>query len=115
MKQLKKKVVPPSMLGRHKSDEEAKDFRITIRFNKEQMERVKNRAATLNISLAEYCRALCINEPPLDKSAETREFMRAVSKTANNINQIAREMHRCGMTSDLFSQLETIIQKTLKL
>lgn len=103
------------MLGRHKSDEEAKNFRVTIRFTKEQMERVENRAATLNISIAEYCRSLCLNEPPPDKSAETREFMRAVSKTANNINQIAREMHRCGMTGELLSQLETITKKLSQL
>lgn len=114
--QLKKKeTLPPSMLGRRKSDEEAKTFRVTIRFTKEQMERVKKRAATLNISTAEYCRSLCLNEPPPDKSAETREFMRIVCKEANNINRITREMHTCGLTGELLSQLETITKKIFQL
>lgn len=92
-----------------------KDYRITIRFNKEQMERVKSRAMRLNNTVAEYCRAQCLNEPPKDKSQETREFMRIAGREANNINRITKEMHTHGLTGDLLAQLETIAKRIMQI
>lgn len=109
----KKKTVPPSMLGRRKA--EAKAFRITIRFSREQMERVKSQAARRNLSKAEYCRSLCLNEQPKDKSAELLELLRIACKEANNINRITMEMHRQGLSGELLSELETITLRILQI
>jgi len=107
----KNRQVPPSMWERRKPASEAKCFRVTIRFTKGQMDTITDRAARRNIGLAGYCRAKCMDETPADKSEETRAFMRAASREANNINRITREMHARGLTTDLLTQLEAIAKK----
>lgn len=110
----KKQQAPPSMWGRRKPASETKTSRVTIRFTKEQMGTITGRALRRNIGIAEYCRAKCLDETPTDKSEEMREFRRAASREANNINRITREMHAHGLTGDLLTQLEMIVKKIEK-
>ena len=106
-----KKPLPPSMWGRRKAAEESKSNRITIRFTDEQMALIIRRAERLNISLAGYCRAILMGKSPPDKSEEQRHFQRVASGEANNLRQIAREMHQRGLTGDLLNRIEAVIAR----
>lgn len=109
MKSTKKNTVPPSRYGQRKAVEIIKTGRITIRFSEQEKSRILARAAKLGNSAAEYCRCLILGLEPRDKSPEERQFQRVISGVANNLRQIAKEMHTHGLNGQLLSRLEKII------
>lgn len=99
------------MWRQHGGKHVPKPSRITIRFTVEEMGKLISRARSRNISLAAYCRDILMNRQPKDKSEDEKRFRRVAAGEANNLNQLATEMHTRGLVPDLLSRIEALITK----
>lgn len=88
----------------------AKDFRKTLRFSKEEFDKIQLELEKSNISFSDFARSAILKKKiklPIEK-----ELIYQISKIGNNLNQIARAVNSKDRVAVLTQLVE--IEKQLK-
>lgn len=88
-----------------KSSDELMSYRLKIRFTEQQKAFIDAAAKSFGMKKTEYCRALILGHRIRDMTQETRKFRLIIANGCNNINQIAWNLNRSGLTEDTYSQV----------
>lgn len=99
-----------NMSKAQKSPQELMNYRLKIRFTEQQKAYIDAAAKAVGMKKTEYCRARILGHRIRDMTPETRKFRLVIANGCNNINQIARNLNRSGVTSDTFSQVKAMLE-----
>lgn len=102
--------------GRPRKKKEKLSCSINLKLSKKDFKSVKEKAEKLGLKATQYAREMVLKRSvKLRFSLEDLDLMRKLSGMANNLNQIARQANKSGLTNTAMEVISiiTIIKKLL--
>jgi hypothetical protein len=90
--------------------------RVTVRFEPEDLERVREDARELGLPVSAYIRALSLGEAPRRRPGRVRrEAIHHLARVGSNLNQLARFANTHGHLSSIRELAEVLAQVRAKI